>query len=1730
MQPSKKPTHKSSLLAKIGRGIAIFFLSIILLLVLVLILIQTAPVQNFARKKIVVFLEKKLDTKVEIKRLDIDFPKMLVLEGVYIEDRTKDTLIAGNQLKVDIDMYKLIKSEIQINEINLNGITAKIKRQLPDTAFNFQFIIDAFATAPNPNAPKDTSALKMAIEKIIVDKTHFVYNDIVTGNDVDLYFNHFDTNIDTFDPTNLKFDVPNINLDGLRGHFKQIKPIKVTAVVANPNTAVANEKPQFLKFTNKEVNIKDIDVSYGNEVAAMSGRFMIGDMVVHPETFDLEKSLISLNEVTVNRFGGNIRMGKTGGEDVVQLTNENKQQVSTAAMPWIFKVKTLRFNENNFKMDDDTKPVLRRGMDYSHLDIKDLTLHADNFLFSNDSIAANIVKGTMSEKSGFNLKRFETNFVYTAKGAALRDLIVETPGTLLRRTAILRYPSFESLQKNIGLLEMNLDIDNSYVQVKDILTFAPQLAAQPAFRNPNTVLRINSQVTGSVSRLRIDQLQFSGLQQTRLDLSGTITGLPNPNNLYADLNIRNIQTTRADILSFAPPKSIPPNITLPNALALNGIIRGGTQKAYADLNLRTSLGSAKVTGNIANATNPASARYHARIVASNLDLGTIMQQPKNFGRVSANITASGIGFDPEKAKAKVSGVINSAQLMQYNYRNLRFDATMANQRFTANAAMKDPNLHFALNAKGDISGDLPGFSIDATIDSIKTLPLKLTPDAIVYRGQIKADFPELNLDALNGEAFLTHSLLVMNGQRIQMDSVSLLARTENNQQFIGLKTDFISAELNGQYKLQQLGTIMTEAIRPYYSIGPATKPAYVDPYNFTVNAFVIDHPALKALVPELKQMSDVSLTGNFSNVDGFNATLKAPLIVYGTNTINNLNMTATAGETALNVVTTLDGVTAGTSLNLYNTSLVANIANNQVNFGLSIKDQAAKNKYVLGGNFAQLPGENFSLSLRPDSLLLNYDPWTISGDNIIRFGSTVVNAKNFALSRNNQTLRINSVNETNNSPLEVSFNNFKLATLTGFVQSDSLIVDGTLNGNVVLNDVLTQPNFVTDLTINNLAMNKDTIGDVNAKVNNTTANVFATNVTITGRGNDVALTGNYYLKPQNNSNMDLNLAIRSLQLNTIEGATMGSIRDAKGYLSGNVKIGGTAASPDIDGRVNFNETSVIVSMLNSQFKIDDEAIVAIDNKGFRFDTFTIRDSADNRVVINGAANTTNFINYDFDLGIRARNFRALNSTKKDNPLYYGQLYFSTDMKITGTEVSPVVDGRIKINEDTKLTIVLPQTQPGVEERAGIVEFVDKDAPENDSLFLAGYDSLNQSTIMGMDISANIELDRKAELSLVIDEASGDLVKMKGEAILSGGIDKSGKVTLTGSYELDEGSYELSFNFLRRRFDIQKGSKITWSGEPTDATLDVTAVYVANTTAIELVQDQVSGASTDLRYRQKLPFEVHLNMDGELLKPVLTFDIILPEESTVRLDNTISTLVENRLAQLKSEPSELNKQVFALLLLNRFVSEDPFASAGGGFNAGSLARQSVSKILSDQLNNLAGDLIAGVDINFDLVSSEDYTSGSLQNRTDLNVGLSKRLLNDRLTVTVGTQFELEGAQQTNQSGATSTSPNINLAYNLTRDGRYLIRAYRKNEYEGVIEGYVIETGVGFVVNVDYNKFQEIFQRRKGRQANAANRERRQKDESKPAPEKPANAPLKSPATTANKENPAIDKVRNDEDEY
>jgi uncharacterized protein involved in outer membrane biogenesis len=200
--------------------------SIIALLLLVVFLIRLPAVQNYIAGKVSTYLENKIGTPVDIGYVNISFPKMLVLENVYFEDQSRDTLIAGEKIKVDIDMFKIFKNTIEVQEIQLAGITSKIKRTAPDGNFNFDYIVKAFASEEEstPTATDTTSALIFKLDKVGLERIHFVYNDDMIGTSADIRLNKLDTRVKTFDlANNMTFDLPNINIDGLSAIVLQMR-------------------------------------------------------------------------------------------------------------------------------------------------------------------------------------------------------------------------------------------------------------------------------------------------------------------------------------------------------------------------------------------------------------------------------------------------------------------------------------------------------------------------------------------------------------------------------------------------------------------------------------------------------------------------------------------------------------------------------------------------------------------------------------------------------------------------------------------------------------------------------------------------------------------------------------------------------------------------------------------------------------------------------------------------------------------------------------------------------------------------------------------------------------------------------------------------------------------------------------------------------------------------------------------------------------------------------------------------------------------------------------------------------------------------------------------------------------------------------------------------------------------------------------------------------------------
>jgi hypothetical protein len=176
--------------------------------------------------------------------------------------------------------------------------------------------------------------------------------------------------------------------------------------------------------------------------------------------------------------------------------------------------------------------------------------------------------------------------------------------------------------------------------------------------------------------------------------------------------------------------------------------------------------------------------------------------------------------------------------------------------------------------------------------------------------------------------------------------------------------------------------------------------------------------------------------------------------------------------------------------------------------------------------------------------------------------------------------------------------------------------------------------------------------------------------------------------------------------------------------------------------------------------------------------------------------------------------------------------------------------------------------------------------------------------------------------------------------------------------------------------------------------------------------------------------------------------------------------------LNEQETELNKQVFSLLALNRFFPNTVSDGSTGG--AAWIARNNVNKVLSNELNSFSEGLLgdSGFELDFDLDSFTDYTGESAQDRTQLNIKASKKLFNERLIVTAGSAVDVEGSAQVGQED-TPIIGNVSLEYLLTENGRYRLKGFQKNEYVNVIDGQLMVTGLAFIFNREFNAFSELF---------------------------------------------------------
>lgn len=1645
--------------------------SIIFLLLLVIVLIRIPSVQNYVVGKVTNYVEGKIGTPVRVGYINIAFPKKLVLEDVYIEDQSQDTLLAGEKLLVDITMWKLLRNTVEISEIELKGITAKINRTLPDSTFNFDYIVEAFASEEEkPEEDVSESTMTFDIDKVLFERIRFVYDDEVIGTAADINLNHFDTRIKKFDLSgNMAFDIPKITIDGLRASVRQWGVMQEgeepDASDFGVTTANTDESAPMPELNTNTIDLSDIFIEYKDESSGMDTRFDLKKLLAKIDHLDLNAEIVHLEELTLDESDSYVLFEKMDSSIGQQVETEEESE-ETEPVNWVVTADQINIHKTNFWFKDDNQPTTQ-GMDFFNLRLTDLEGDLRDLYYSTDSISGGLKNLTIRDHSGFYLKKLQADFVYHNTGVLIENLHAETPRTLIRDYVKLSYPSMDALTDNPELVQIEANIRRSHIGMADLKLFAPDLEQEEAMK-PLLTHRfdIDGRVKGRMSDLHIPSFEFKTLDNTHLIAQAHIKGLPDMDRLHINLDLRKFTTGRRDIERLVAPSMLPDSIQIPDAISLTGKFNGGMKGFNTDLNLITEQGNASVSGNMQMAQDTT---YDLRLTIDDFNLGRFMNQDSTLGIVAVEAQVKGTGLDPKTMVADINGTINRFDAMGYSYGDISLDLNASAGDIKGNINSPDPNIQFNLDLDADMQGQHPRLQAELMIDSINLQNLGFMDENFRYHGKVIADFETLDIDHLNGSLNIVNSNVAYNDERYILDTISLTAFADSNRNQILFDSEFLNAHIVGNYQLSQLGASVQDIVRVYYNPTNDTTTLDYLPQQLEFSARLSHSQFLKELVPDLLEMRDITLDGRFDSEEQLLiAKLLAPRINYSGTEVEAVGVDIITVDSTMYYNALIGQVKAG-GIELTNTVASGSVIENNIDFGLWIRDLENTPQYHLGAK-ASVDQGTFTLNMLEDGLLLNYDQWTIDPNNQISFGDAGILVENFRLSNNGQELVMQSESSTPNSPITLSFDNFRIETLTRIIDSEMLDFAGGINGNATVSRLESSPVFVSDLTIDEFAFGGQKVGDVAIKVDNEQENTFAADVAITGDGNNVQLIGKFITPPTGDAQINATLELQPMTMKTLEAFSMGNLEDASGEITGKLNIAGTTAAPRITGGLTFNNSKMNVSMLNAVMSMDNQTI-SFTNQGIQFKQFEIKDARNNNARINGTINTTNYTDFAFNLNLDMDDFEAMNSSMEDNDLFYGKMYLTTKMRITGDLNTPKIDGNIRVNDNTDFFFIVPNENPGVAEREGVVVFVNRSDSTRSNVF-AQLDSLTMAptVLSGFDMALQIQTDPGARFTVVLDPGTQDELHIQGTAELTASIDASDKITLSGVYTVDQGEYTVPLGPLSRRFTFRQGSTITWGGDPLDALVNITAVYSNRFPTLELVQTQVSQQSQNL-YKQRIPFNVLLNLTGTLLKPDLAFDIEMDESSAV-VPQEVTSNVNVALSNMRNDPAELNKQVFSLIALGRFMSANPFESLSGGGGVEGMARSTVSSFLTSQLNNLTSDLIRGVELDFNLQSEQDYLTGNAQTRTDLNVGISKTLFDDRLKVTVGSNFEVEGNTRPGEK-ASNIAGDISLDYQLSQDGRYIARVYRKNQYQATLQGQFIETGIGFVINMSYDRFRELF---------------------------------------------------------
>lgn len=1637
-------------MSKINRKKALKILGRIFLFLLVLffatiLFIRSPWGQEIIVSKITDYISNETNTEVTIDKLFVTFSGDIQLEGLYLEDKAGDTLLYSKNLQLDLPIYPLLfKNELSIDDVVSNGLIANITRGSDPEVFNFTFLVNTFSTPSDSTSTAEPMSISLGDFSLTNWKID--YKDVYLGIDLTTELGELNTSISAFDLENMKYEVSDFSLEETR-----IKYVQTHAFPVNNDTTTTP-----LPYVNVgEFNLSQITLTYQSQSDGINTNLKLGEIRLTDVLADISNNTYKTDDLILKNSDIVLHLRETEMETEQVETNPESSQFQWPE--FVLAATNMSLENNNVAFTRNGVSQNPTQFDMNAFNIQQLVLNASNFEYRPKQFNLSIDQLSFYEPSGIRLDKLAFEAGLTDTSAYISDFIFRLNQSTANANLKVDYKSLNQAIKNPEQSELSAELKNLSLEMNDVQQLLPELASNPYLDSLATkTITGTASAKGNLKTVDNFNADLSWGKTTLLSASGSLSNLTKTDSVQYDLNDVRLTSSQADMSKFVLEKDL--GISIPKTMTIEGSISGSTTNFRTNMLLQIPEGQASVAGSLAFGE---SIGFQGEVEMDSVQLGKLLKNGQ-LGRISLRMEGSGYGTSLEDLDAHINGTISQFELNGYNYGDILIEGGLEDGSGTITANIKDPNLNMNVDTKLNLGKENTKIILASNIIGADLKNLGFTANDIKIAANVNGTYTGTPSD-FTVKTTIKDGIAVAYNEQYQVEEISLRAHIEDSITDVAINSGFVNGKLYSNASPNRINNALKKQFENYFSSDSLiTSDDFV---NAKLKLSLRPTPIItKVFFEGFTDLDSLNVDAAFdSRKKSLYAEVKVPKVFYAGSSIDSLNVLLNGDANDLNFSAGLGNLTYE-PIHLKRTYLEGKLRNRELLLDFNAENDSVRVAHLSSQLVFQK--DTLRLHIDPEDLILNKKQWELPNDNSIVIAESYLGLQNLILSRNSQSLRLSTeLSRIEQQHIGIVFENFELQTFLSLFNPDEALAKGRVEGDFVLLNPYGASGLISDIEISKFQVMENPLGTLTLDASSKSFSDYDFDLALKDGDANLKLTGDYVAK-ESGAELNLELDIQELKTSVIQGFFKEEISNATGYLSGSMLVNGTLSDPTYSGRINFNDTGFTLTSFNTRLNIANETL-DLDQEKISLSDFNIKDETKGSLVVDGTILTPSFLNPAFDLTVKADRFRVLDSKKGDNELVYGIASVNADVKVTGDLKSPVVNGKLRVRDITDLTYVVPQDQLEIQEREGIVIFVNK---ENPDAILTRNDSEKRPTIFsGMDINTTLEISNDAEFTVILDEKTQDKLQASGDAELKLNIEPNQDIRLSGRLVLNSGFYRTSlYNLVSREFQIRKGSSVVWNGDPYDAKLDVTAIYEIETSAAPLMSAISSEGNVAGSYQQAAEFLVFLNVEGQLTEPELSFALDMPESE----QGNFGGAVYGRILQLNEQESELNKQVFSLLALNRFYPTTGSDGSSGG--AMTLARNNVNKVLSSELNAISDKLLgnSGFELGFDLDSFEDYESGTAQSRTQLNINASKKLFNDRLIVTAGSALDVEGSASSEDS-ATPIIGNVTLEYLLSEEGVYRLKGFRRQEYQNIIDGQLIVTGIAFIFNREFNKFSQLF---------------------------------------------------------